>query len=117
MAEPAEGALDHPAPLQHHEASLIRVLFDDAAAQAVNVAPILTALGGEGAIQHCQAQARPSFMPTTLQEAGSGTGLQHAGRATRPGCLDRTEPERHRDEPPKHRQYASCVQCGQRALP
>src|SRR4051794_36558390 len=35
VAEPAEGPLDDPAALQHHEALLPRVLLDDAAAHAV----------------------------------------------------------------------------------
>lgn len=55
VAEPAEGALHEPAPLQHDEALLIWVLLNNAVAHAVQMAP----LGGESAVEKGQAQVGP----------------------------------------------------------
>ncbi len=62
VAEPAQGPLDHPAPLEHDEALLTRLLLHDLAAHAMQVAPLFAALGREGPIQDRQAQARPLLL-------------------------------------------------------
>jgi hypothetical protein len=61
-AEPAQGPLDHPAPLEHDEALLIRLLLHHLAAHAVQGAPLLAAMGPEHAVEDRQAQARPLLL-------------------------------------------------------
>ncbi len=57
VAEPAEGAVDNPAPLQHNEALLIRALLDSVMTYPVQMAPLSAPLGCKGAVQ--VARRRP----------------------------------------------------------
>ena len=59
MGEPAEAALDDPAAREHDEAFLAGFAHDDVVAHAVQVRPLLAALGGEGAVHDREPQARP----------------------------------------------------------
>lgn len=59
VRQPAEAALHHPAACQHHEALLARIALDDVMAHAMQVGPLTTAVGDEGAVEHGLAQARP----------------------------------------------------------
>src|SRR5215218_9551193 len=81
VAEPAEGSLDDPASLQNDEALLVWVLLDDTMAHAVNVAPLLAALGREGTVQNGQAQAGPGLL--AVLESGQRVAILHVGRHDR----------------------------------
>ncbi|MDH6666782.1 UNVERIFIED_ORG: hypothetical protein M2442_002781 [Methylorubrum zatmanii] len=62
VAEPAEGPLHDPTPLQNNEALLIWAFLDEIVAQSVEMTPLPAALGGEGAVEEGQTQAGPSLL-------------------------------------------------------
>ena len=59
--EPAEAAFHHPAAFEDNKAFLGGIAFDDAAAHAVEIAPVLAKFGEKSAVQHRFAQARPGL--------------------------------------------------------
>ncbi len=60
------------------EALLIRDLLDHTVTQAVQMAPLLAPLGGDGAIQDGQAQARPSRFAVIRRR--QRVAILHVGR-------------------------------------
>lgn len=77
MAEPTEGALHEPAPLQHDEALLIRGLLDNAVTHAVQMAPLSAPIGGESAVEKGQAQAWPRRL--AVIEGRQGVAILNVG--------------------------------------
>ena len=85
MAEPTKGALHEPAPFQNDGAFLIGLLLHDAARHAMDVAPVLAALGRVNAVEVGQAQAGLcllALIEALRRQTGTQPGLHVLWAAT-----------------------------------